>query len=244
MHGFSDYSPTVDLLVEHLRTAFTSLHCAGLRSRSIYSNILRESLIAHPRLLSTWSVWEPDALDGNDQDYANTEGHDMTGRFVTCWHRASGDVERVPVIGYLSPGEGDWYWLPKRRLTTCQLAPMDYRLGSHAVRITSRISPVVIDGRFHGAVGIDLPSIDAKPLTGQDASHQKQPAPASALLDSKLSVLSPRQREVLHWLGQGKSNDEIATILGISSHTVKNHLDQIFQRLGVHNRYEAMLAAA
>jgi DNA-binding CsgD family transcriptional regulator len=48
--------------------------------------------------------------------------------------------------------------------------------------------------------------------------------------------------EVLHWLGLGKSNDEIATILGISFHTVKNHLDHIFHKLGVHNRHEAIMA--
>jgi DNA-binding CsgD family transcriptional regulator len=116
---------------------------------------------------------------------------------------------------------------------------MDYQFGTHAVRITSRIAPLIIDGRFHGAVGIDLSA--PQPLK-PGASSQKQRATTSPLLESKLSVLSPREREVVHWLGQGKSNDEIATILGISSHTVKNHVDHIFQKLGVHNRYEAILA--
>lgn len=51
--------------------------------------------------------------------------------------------------------------------------------------------------------------------------------------------LSPREREVAEWVCQGKSNDEIAVILGISSHTVKNHLDKIFRKLGVENRYAA-----
>jgi len=56
----------------------------------------------------------------------------------------------------------------------------------------------------------------------------------------RLAALSPREREVFHWLAQGKANEEIATILGISPHTVKNHLDHIFQKLGVHNRVEAV----
>ena len=54
--------------------------------------------------------------------------------------------------------------------------------------------------------------------------------------------LSPREQEVAEWVGQGKSNEEIAIILGISAHTVKNHLDKIFRKLGVENRYAAAAA--
>jgi DNA-binding CsgD family transcriptional regulator len=54
--------------------------------------------------------------------------------------------------------------------------------------------------------------------------------------------LSPREQQVAEWVGQGKSNDEIGTILGISAHTVKNHLDKIFRKLGVENRCAAAVA--
>lgn len=54
--------------------------------------------------------------------------------------------------------------------------------------------------------------------------------------------LSQRETEVAEWMAQGKSNDEIAIILGISSHTVKNHLDKIFRKIGVENRYAAAQA--
>jgi DNA-binding CsgD family transcriptional regulator len=54
--------------------------------------------------------------------------------------------------------------------------------------------------------------------------------------------LSPREQQVAEWVGEGKSNDEIATILGISAHTVKNHLDKIFRKLGVENRCAAAVA--
>jgi DNA-binding CsgD family transcriptional regulator len=55
--------------------------------------------------------------------------------------------------------------------------------------------------------------------------------------------LTPRQAEVLHWIAEGKTNDEIATILACSFHTVKTHLKQIFQRLGVHTRTGAAAVA-
>jgi DNA-binding CsgD family transcriptional regulator len=54
--------------------------------------------------------------------------------------------------------------------------------------------------------------------------------------------LSPREREVAEWVAQGKSNEEIAIILGISAHTVKNHMDKIFRKLGVENRCSAAIA--
>jgi len=54
--------------------------------------------------------------------------------------------------------------------------------------------------------------------------------------------LSPREDEVADWMRRGKSNEEIAIILGISAHTVKNHLERIFRKLGVENRHAAAVA--
>ena len=44
---------------------------------------------------------------------------------------------------------------------------------------------------------------------------------------------APVSRKSQSGSGQGKSNEEIAIILGISAHTVKNHIDKIFRKLGV-----------
>lgn len=55
--------------------------------------------------------------------------------------------------------------------------------------------------------------------------------------------LTQRQAEVLHWVAEGKTNSEISTILGCSFFTVKNHLKEIFQCLGVHNRLTAVACA-
>jgi DNA-binding NarL/FixJ family response regulator len=55
--------------------------------------------------------------------------------------------------------------------------------------------------------------------------------------------LTPRVAEVLLWVAQGKTNPEIATILGISEQTVKKHLMEILSRLGVETRTAATLRA-
>jgi DNA-binding NarL/FixJ family response regulator len=55
--------------------------------------------------------------------------------------------------------------------------------------------------------------------------------------------LSPRVAEVLLWVAQGKTNGDIAQILGISESTVKKHLLEIFQTLSVETRTAASLRA-
>lgn len=55
-----------------------------------------------------------------------------------------------------------------------------------------------------------------------------------------LQQLSSREREVLHWVSQGKSNEEIGLILDISHNTVKNHLKRVFAKLGVSARSQAV----
>ncbi|MCL4787831.1 MAG: response regulator transcription factor [Verrucomicrobia bacterium] len=55
--------------------------------------------------------------------------------------------------------------------------------------------------------------------------------------------LTPRVAEVLLWVAQGKTNGDIATILGISESTVKKHLLEIFAKLGVETRSAATLRA-
>jgi len=48
--------------------------------------------------------------------------------------------------------------------------------------------------------------------------------------------LTPRATETLLWLSQGKTNSDIAAILGITESTVKKHVQEIFEKLGVETR--------
>lgn len=55
--------------------------------------------------------------------------------------------------------------------------------------------------------------------------------------------LTPRVAETLLWLAQGKTNPDIAQILGITESTVKKHVQEIFDRLGVETRGAATVRA-
>lgn len=51
--------------------------------------------------------------------------------------------------------------------------------------------------------------------------------------------LTPREREVMQWLSEGKRDREIAIILGLSSRTVEKHVCHIFEKLNVETRTAA-----
>jgi DNA-binding CsgD family transcriptional regulator len=55
--------------------------------------------------------------------------------------------------------------------------------------------------------------------------------------------LSRREAEVLAWVAEGKTNPEVALILGLSPRTVQTYVDRIFRKLGVETRTAAAAAA-
>jgi DNA-binding NarL/FixJ family response regulator len=55
--------------------------------------------------------------------------------------------------------------------------------------------------------------------------------------------LTPSAAEALLWLAQGKTNSDIATILGITEFTVKKHVQEMFEKLGVETRGAATVRA-
>ncbi len=71
--------------------------------------------------------------------------------------------------------------------------------------------------------------------------EEKTPAPDAAVLER--FCLSRRESEVLAWVAQGKTNSELATILGMSLPTAKKHMEHILQKLGVETRTAAAAMA-
>jgi DNA-binding CsgD family transcriptional regulator len=55
-------------------------------------------------------------------------------------------------------------------------------------------------------------------------------------------VLTPREREVLQHVAEGRTNGEVAAVLGISQETVRKHLENVYAKLGVHTRTGAVAA--
>lgn len=107
--------------------------------------------------------------------------------------------------------------------------------------------PLVIDAP-HGQLRISL----AGPGQGHGVSLLLEEkiigtsSEESAALPASLESfrLTPRESDVLLWLGKGKTNRDIADILGMSPRTVNKHLEHIFVKLGVETRSAAAVLAS
>lgn len=303
-----------------LADTFSAMRTLGIADRRLFDEILRETLSQNPQYLGVWSVWEPDALDGRDCDFASAPGHDRTGRYIPCWNRGGGAIHLEPNLGYDVPGLGDWYLVPMQRRVETVMDPYEFPFAGQAEFITSQVAPIHFRGECVGVTGVDIAVDDfvrpeamrleealkrgfifldrhggveywsartrellsrfigqklGRELPASIGGHigrlRRLGAPAQlpplrrggAMLQLKFArhpqsdgfliileetaaptpeeTLTPREREVLEWLGQGKANSDIGTILGISTHTVKRHVERILAKLGAENRFAAAL---
>jgi DNA-binding NarL/FixJ family response regulator len=88
-----------------------------------------------------------------------------------------------------------------------------------------------------------LEAIHARLLRAEQQAQQEFKPDFSSFEPLLKLGLTPRVAEALLWVAQGKTNGDIASILGISESTVKKHLLEIFQTLGVETRSAAALRA-
>lgn len=75
-------------------------------------------------------------------------------------------------------------------------------------------------------------------------AHADDPRPApAAQAPRSASAVTNRERQILRWVREGKSNQQIAETLAISPLTVKNHVQKILRKLGASNRAQAVALA-
>jgi len=81
-------------------------------------------------------------------------------------------------------------------------------------------------------------------LVGEIRRFLAEPgAAASARPALPLDDLTPRERAVLEGIASGLDNAEIASSLGLSEKTVRNHITRVFDKIGVEHRYQAIVQA-
>ena len=62
-------------------------------------------------------------------------------------------------------------------------------------------------------------------------------------VEDSYELLTPREREILQMLGEGKSNKDVATKLNLSLHTVETHRGNVLEKLNLHSTAEMILYA-
>ena len=157
---------------------------------------------------------------------------------LEIWHRHERPVLAAPDLAAAPHGEV----LPERwqpALMECELR----NLLAHGLRS--------MDGGARGFIAY------ARLPGGPQASHANAAQIlAPFLVDALIRVLarenrgkglekplSEREREILLWVQEGKTNEEIALLLSVSPYTVKNHLQNIYFKLQVSTRGQAVAKA-
>jgi DNA-binding CsgD family transcriptional regulator len=68
-------------------------------------------------------------------------------------------------------------------------------------------------------------------MVNDNQNRRREPSPQVAL--------TPREREILHWVAEGKRDGEIAAILNLSVRTVEQHVRSCLRKLNVETRTAA-----
>ena len=121
--------------------------------RELLNFTLRCLAEASPDYIGVWAVFEPNALDGMDSLFANTQGSDRTGRFISYWTNEDGVVNFTALTEYAN---ADFYLTSLRSGKEAIVEPYYYTISGNEVLITSITVPIKREGRVIGVAGIDL----------------------------------------------------------------------------------------
>jgi DNA-binding NarL/FixJ family response regulator len=122
---------------------------------------------------------------------------------------------------------------------TAMLDAIDAGAGAFLTR--SATAEQYVEAVRRAALGEVLIPVE---LFARAISRQARLAAEQGQRDKALAEFTPRELDVLRALARGLDTESIATELGIALHTVEWHLRHVIEKLGVHSKLQAVVAAA
>ena len=152
----------IELAMDATRTLAQTLEAiksSGNTDRDTVNTIMEQILKENPGFLSVWTMWEPNAFDGRDSEFANFNGlYNENGNLATYWYRDEGAAEGD--YFYVEEYEEDYYQIPKDIKGEAIIEPyLDIVVddgSNNKVLMTSTLVPIMHEGKFMGVVGIDI----------------------------------------------------------------------------------------
>lgn len=122
--------------------------------RSYLNDLMKNTLKMNEDFTGVWTVWEPEALDGLDLQYANTPGYDKTGRFIPYWTKIDSKIDCTPLTDY---DTSFWYTNPLHSDTGLLIEPNQYELQGKQMFVAGVAFPIRDKGgKTIGVAGIDI----------------------------------------------------------------------------------------
>jgi methyl-accepting chemotaxis protein len=151
----------------NLSNSFTSLRNSGNRNRNYYNELLKETLAENKEFLAVWSMWERNALDGNDAAYKGSKDYDDEGHYSYSLFKENNQIQIEQ--GTVSQYQEEYYTLAAESKREVILEPYYYAYGGDTTKKffeTTVSVPVVEDGKTIGVIGIDLDLKELSKITG------------------------------------------------------------------------------
>jgi methyl-accepting chemotaxis protein len=129
--------------------------------RAIFSGMLKRTLESNPELLSVWSIWETNSMDGFDNVYRNKPGSTILGNFRYEYYKLNNEIRLSEYIEQDSAEvlSGKLYSNLKKNHNELIVDPYFYsysRKKEEEVLLTNIVRPIMVDGVFNGILGIDF----------------------------------------------------------------------------------------
>ncbi|MFT5649150.1 MAG: LuxR family transcriptional regulator [Yoonia sp.] len=207
------------------------------------------------RLIYGYTRYKTTTSLGDPQDWVLLTNHDPA--YVEMF-LGEGMLQNAPMVRWALENSGacSWRWLQdmelSENLTAREQQVVDF---NRKMKVTAgyTISFKSVSVRTKAAI-----ALTAKPGINQDEVEQIWAAHGDALIvannvmhlklltlpNSGLRTLTKRQNEVLQWVGDGKTNQDIAVILELTPATVEKHLRLARDALDVETTAQAVMKAA
>ncbi len=124
--------------------------------RSQAAVLMQETISSEPDMKTLYMVWEPNVYDGKDADYAHTEYHDSTGRFVPKFEKHSdGVVERDMIRNYNDNTDVNSYYYFKSKKDVFIQEPRIIRESAKNLLIMPVVYPLHFGTKLLGVIGAE-----------------------------------------------------------------------------------------
>ncbi|MFZ2641153.1 MAG: methyl-accepting chemotaxis protein, partial [Verrucomicrobiia bacterium] len=133
-------------------------------TRETVDAMLRMTLERNASFVAVYTIWEPNAFDGQDAKFVNSPGSDSTGRYIPYWCRnTESKIVVEPSVDYedatrneTGARKGDYYLLPREMKRECIIEPYIYPVQGKPTLMTSLVVPIMASDTHYGLAGVDL----------------------------------------------------------------------------------------
>ncbi|BFT61843.1 methyl-accepting chemotaxis protein [Pseudomonas moorei] len=144
---------------------YRGLAAATLREELNQS--IKTTFERNPKVMGVWLVYERNALDGKDNEFANDKARasNESGRFASAWNRGTGEVMNLLIndndlsrteLSISGAPYNSWYTCPQDTKRPCLMAPFADTIDGKLMLMTTISSPLIVDGKVIGVVGVDI----------------------------------------------------------------------------------------